>query len=123
MPSRIDTDILLQAAKSIEDRDALYGDAFTAYVQALEAAMAALIAMVRAQADEESTRMYDRAMAALIVMRKRMDDAQVERVNNKAMYAQIVKLIVDEIIVVLTRHEAELQALRSPSQELEHGSC
>jgi predicted transcriptional regulator len=113
MPESIDLELLENAARSIQERDAKYGDAFTWYVNALETAMAALIAMIKAQADDDSTKHYDRTMAALIVARKQMDDAQASRINTEAMYPQIVKLIVEEIIVVLKRHESEIRNIKA----------
>jgi predicted transcriptional regulator len=121
MPESIDIALLESAAKSIQDRDARYGDAFSAYVGALETAMAAQIAMIKAHADDASAKHYDRAVGALMLARKKMDDAQADRINTEAMYPQIVRLIVEEIVVVLKRHEellnthtpalAQLQAL------------
>lgn len=106
----LDVSIIHEAEAAARIHEAAFNDARIAFLTAIEIA-ADEHRRINGGSDEAADD-YDRAVSAVIVTMTRFLDTHLTRVNSAAMFPQLVKLITEEIVEHVVRHNEELRRLR-----------
>lgn len=106
----LDVSILHEAEESRQHHEIAFGNAYIAMMTALE-----LAAREHLRANEtppDVAAHYDRAVGAFLITLKHVFDSHLARMNASAMFPQLVKLITEEVIAHVVRHNEEIQRLQ-----------
>lgn len=106
----LDVSIIHEAEAAAKQHEAAFNDARIAFLTAIEIAADEHRRINRGSVAEADD--YDRAVSAVIVTLTRFLDTHLTRVNSAAMFPQLVKLITEEIVDHVVRHNEELRRLK-----------